>query len=48
VVYQLRDTTYILLVTIYSKSDETTLAASEIRKIIDRFNKPPETPDQEI
>jgi mRNA-degrading endonuclease RelE of RelBE toxin-antitoxin system len=48
VVYQLRDKICILLVTIYSKSDETTLAASEIREIIDRFNKPTETPDQEI
>jgi mRNA-degrading endonuclease RelE of RelBE toxin-antitoxin system len=48
VVYQLRDKICILLVTIYSKSDETTLAASEIREIIDRFNKPTEIPDQEI
>jgi len=48
VVYQLRDKICILLVTIYSKSDETTLVASEIREIIDRFNKATETPDQEI
>ena len=48
VIYQLRDKICILLVTLYSKSDETTLIASEICEIIDRFNKPTETPDQEI
>lgn len=48
VVYQLRDKICILLVTIYSKSDETTLAASEIRGIIERFNEAPETPNLEI
>ncbi|MBW4653155.1 MAG: type II toxin-antitoxin system RelE/ParE family toxin [Kaiparowitsia implicata GSE-PSE-MK54-09C] len=48
VIYQLRDNICVLLVTIYSKSDETTLAASEIREIIDRFNQPPETPSQVI
>ncbi len=48
VIYQLRDKICILLVTIYSKSDEATLAASEIRAIIDRFNKPNTTPDPEI
>jgi mRNA-degrading endonuclease RelE of RelBE toxin-antitoxin system len=39
VIYQRRDNTYILLVAIYSKSDESTLAAREIRAIIDAFNK---------
>jgi mRNA-degrading endonuclease RelE of RelBE toxin-antitoxin system len=48
VIYQLRDKICILLVTIYSKSDEATLAASEIRAIIDRFNQPNTTPDPEI
>jgi mRNA-degrading endonuclease RelE of RelBE toxin-antitoxin system len=48
VIYQLRDKICILLVTIYSKSDEVTLAASEIREIIDRFNQPNTTPDPEI
>jgi len=45
VIYQLRDNICILLVTIYSKSDEATLEASEIREIIDRFNKPTAPPD---
>lgn len=40
VIYQRRDKVCILLVTLYSKSDETNLAASEIREIIDRFNEP--------
>jgi len=40
VIYQLRDKIYILLVSIYSKSDEATLTASEISEIIDRFNQP--------
>jgi len=44
VIYQLRDNICILLVTLYSKSDDTTLPASEIREIIDRFNEPTETP----
>lgn len=48
VIYQLRDNICILLVSIYSKSDETTLAANEIREIIDRFNKPTIAPDSEI
>lgn len=48
VIYQLRDKICILLVTIYSKSDEATLAASEVRAIIDRFNQPNTTPDPEI
>ncbi|PZO42072.1 MAG: addiction module antitoxin [Shackletoniella antarctica] len=48
VIYQLRDKICILLVTIYSKSDEATLAVSEIREIIDRFNQPNTTPDPEI
>jgi mRNA-degrading endonuclease RelE of RelBE toxin-antitoxin system len=39
VIYQRRDNIIILLVTIYSKSDESSLTASEIRTIIDTFNK---------
>jgi mRNA-degrading endonuclease RelE of RelBE toxin-antitoxin system len=39
VIYQRRDNTFILLVAIYSKSDESTLTAHEIRAIIDAFNK---------
>ncbi|PSR16895.1 addiction module antitoxin [filamentous cyanobacterium CCP3] len=38
VIYQLRDKICVLLVTIYSKSDEATLAASEICEVIDSFN----------
>lgn len=48
VIYQLRDKICILLVTLYSKSDETTLTASEICEIIDRFDEPTKTPDPEI
>jgi mRNA-degrading endonuclease RelE of RelBE toxin-antitoxin system len=48
VIYQLRDTLCILLVTLYSKSDETTLTASEIRDIIKRFDEPPEPLEPEI
>jgi len=48
VIYQLRDKICILLVTIYSRSNEATLAASEVRAIIDRFNQPNTTPDPEI
>jgi mRNA-degrading endonuclease RelE of RelBE toxin-antitoxin system len=48
VIYQLQDNIFILLVTIYSKSDETTLLANEIREIIDRFNKPAASSDPEI
>ncbi|WP_333461248.1 type II toxin-antitoxin system RelE/ParE family toxin [Microcoleus sp. herbarium13] len=36
VVYQLRGDTYILLVVIYSKSDQDDIPASQIRDIIDR------------
>jgi len=39
VIYQLRDNTSALLVTIYSKSDESVLTAREIRAIIDAFNQ---------
>jgi mRNA-degrading endonuclease RelE of RelBE toxin-antitoxin system len=39
VIYQRRDDICILLVTIYSKSDESTLTAKEILTIIDTFNK---------
>ncbi len=48
VIYQLRDKICILLITIYSKSDETTLTASEIREIINRFNTPAGTSDSGI
>lgn len=48
VIYQRRDKVCILLVTLYSKSDETNLAASEIREIIDRFDELSKTPDSEI
>ena len=48
VIYQLQDKICILLVTLYSKSEETTLASSEIREIIDRFYEPTETSDSEI
>jgi mRNA-degrading endonuclease RelE of RelBE toxin-antitoxin system len=43
VIYQRQDKICILLITIYSKSDEVTLAASEIREIIDRFNQTTES-----
>jgi mRNA-degrading endonuclease RelE of RelBE toxin-antitoxin system len=39
VIYQRRGDICILLVTVYSKSDESTLTAKEIRTIIDAFNK---------
>jgi mRNA-degrading endonuclease RelE of RelBE toxin-antitoxin system len=39
VIYQRRDHTFILLVAIYSKSDESALAAYGIRAIIDAFNQ---------
>ncbi len=39
VIYQMRDNASVLLVTIYSKSDESALTASEIRAIIDHFNQ---------
>ena len=48
VIYQLRDNICILLVTIYSKSDESNLEASEIREIIDRFNQATTTSNPEI
>jgi mRNA-degrading endonuclease RelE of RelBE toxin-antitoxin system len=35
VIYQLRDDTYILLVVIYSKSDQDDIPANQIRDIID-------------
>ncbi|MEB3177817.1 MAG: type II toxin-antitoxin system RelE/ParE family toxin [Nostocaceae cyanobacterium] len=40
VIYQLRDSTYILLVIIYSKSDQEDIPASQIREIIDCFDPP--------
>lgn len=40
VIYQLRDDRCILLVTLYAKSDEDTVAADEIRDIIARFDQP--------
>jgi mRNA-degrading endonuclease RelE of RelBE toxin-antitoxin system len=43
-IYQVRDNICILLVTLYSKSDESTFPASEIREIIDRFNQLSEEP----
>ena len=36
VIYQLRGDTYILLVVIYSKSDQDDISANQIRDIIDR------------
>jgi mRNA-degrading endonuclease RelE of RelBE toxin-antitoxin system len=39
VIYQQRNDSLILLVAIYSKSDESTLTAREIRDIIDTFNR---------
>jgi mRNA-degrading endonuclease RelE of RelBE toxin-antitoxin system len=48
VIYQLRDQVCILLVTLYSKSDETNLAPSEIRDMIDRFDESTKTSDSEI
>ena len=36
VIYQLRGDTYILLVVIYSKSDQDDIPANQIREIIDR------------
>jgi mRNA-degrading endonuclease RelE of RelBE toxin-antitoxin system len=47
VIYQLRDNICILLVTLYSKSDETSTNANTIREIIDRFNRFDEMPEQE-
>lgn len=47
-IYQLRNNICVLLITIYSKSDETTLKASDIREIIDRFDEPTKIPDPEI
>jgi mRNA-degrading endonuclease RelE of RelBE toxin-antitoxin system len=40
VLYQLKDSTYILLVVIYSKSDQRNIAADKIRKIIESFENP--------
>jgi mRNA-degrading endonuclease RelE of RelBE toxin-antitoxin system len=45
VIYQRRDNIVILLVTIYSKSDESTLTAKEIRTMIDAFNRLSNPPD---
>jgi mRNA-degrading endonuclease RelE of RelBE toxin-antitoxin system len=47
VIYQRRDDICILLVTIYSKSDEGTLTAKEVCTIIDAFNKLNELPNEE-
>lgn len=47
VIYQSRDNICILLVTLYSKSDETTFTASEIRAIIARFDESTENPNPE-
>ena len=38
VIYQKRDDLSILLITIYSKSNESTILASDIRDIIDSYN----------
>jgi mRNA-degrading endonuclease RelE of RelBE toxin-antitoxin system len=46
VIYQRRDNLCILLITLYSKSDESTLTAREIREIIDAFNKLSEPSDE--
>lgn len=40
VIYQLKDFAYILLVTIYSKSDQNTIAVDRIREIITDFETP--------
>lgn len=37
VIYQLKDNTCVLLIVIYSKSDETDIPADRIRQIIDDF-----------
>lgn len=47
VIYQQRDNVRILLVTIYSKSDESTLTAKEVRIIINTFNKLNRLPNEE-
>ncbi|NJN85955.1 MAG: type II toxin-antitoxin system RelE/ParE family toxin [Leptolyngbyaceae cyanobacterium SL_7_1] len=40
VIYQVKNSVYILLVTIYSKSDQDTITASKIREIINQFETP--------
>ncbi len=47
VIYQRRDNICVLLLTLYSKSDESTIAAREIKKIIDAFNEVDESSEQE-
>lgn len=47
IIYQRRDEICILLITLYSKSDESTLTAREIRKIIDAFNQLNEPSEEE-
>jgi mRNA-degrading endonuclease RelE of RelBE toxin-antitoxin system len=39
VIYQQRDDIYILLVTVYSKSDESNIATAEIKAIIEHFDR---------
>ena len=46
VIYQLKNNICILLITLYSKSDESSITAREIREIIERFDKLSETPDK--
>ncbi|MCY7406745.1 MAG: type II toxin-antitoxin system RelE/ParE family toxin [Alkalinema sp. CAN_BIN05] len=47
VIYQLKNNICILLITLYSKSDESSITAREIRAIIERFDKLSETSTQE-
>ncbi len=46
VIYQKRDDRSILLITIYSKSDESTILASNIRDIVDAYNNSNAPPTQ--
>lgn len=38
VIYQLKDDSYILMILIYAKSDQTDITANEIRGIINKFD----------
>ena len=45
IIYQLKSNICILLITLYSRSDESNITAREIREIIERFDKFSEPPD---
>ena len=47
IIYYLKMSTYIVLVTLYSKSDQSDITAEDVRYILTEFESPPSQPNEE-